>query len=182
MGIARTFQNLRLVDDMTVLDNVALARFTAENVGLVTSLAIGLNDDRLVRARAEGRIALAKLGLGDVADTKCGSLPHGTKRIVEIARALCFDPMVILLDEPAAGLNETEQARMATHLEALAVQGMTLLIVEHNLPFLKSLATHMVCLDNGKVIADGRPDAVFRNQRVVEAYIGSGHVKKVAAI
>ena len=180
LGIARTFQNLRLAEDMTVLDNVAVGRFLSEDVGLMPALIAGVRDEALERARADAFHTLVHFGLGDVAHTLCASLPHGIKRVVEIARAVCLDPMVILLDEPAAGLNETEQAELARHLEGLAVQGMTLLIVEHNLPFLRSLATHMVCLDDGKVIADGRPEAVYQNKRVIEAYIGIGHQKEVA--
>ncbi len=84
---------------------------------------------------------LRRFGLDDLADSNCGSLAHGTKRLVEVARAICLEPMVLLLDEPAAGLNESEQAELAEHLQVLASAGLTLLIIEHNMEFLKTLAT-----------------------------------------
>lgn len=180
-GVARTFQNLRLVEDMTVLDNVAVARFGAERASLAKAMLTGRSDPVLARAREYAMHVLRRFGLGELADTECGSLAHGTKRLVEIARAICLEPMLLLLDEPAAGLNESEQAELAEHLQALAAQGLTLLIIEHNMEFLKTLATHMVCLDYGQLIAAGRPNAIYRDERVIEAYIGSGHVAEQGA-
>jgi branched-chain amino acid transport system permease protein len=180
-GVARTFQNLRLVEDMSVLDNVAVARFGAERTSLAKAMLTGRNDPVLARAREYAMHVLRRFGLGELADTECGSLAHGTKRLVEIARAICLEPMLLLLDEPAAGLNESEQAELAEHLQALAAQGLTLLIIEHNMEFLKTLATHMVCLDYGQLIAAGRPNAIYRDERVIEAYIGSGHVAEQGA-
>ena len=173
-GVARTFQNLRLVEDMSVLDNVAVARFGAESTSLASTFATGRLDHSIERARAYAMHMLRRLGIASYASSPCGSLAHGTKRLVEIARALCLEPMVLLLDEPAAGLNETEQRELAEHLQAIAAQGLTLLIIEHNMEFLKTLATHMVCLDYGKLIASGRPQAIYSNERVIEAYIGTG--------
>jgi ABC-type branched-subunit amino acid transport system ATPase component/ABC-type branched-subunit amino acid transport system permease subunit len=171
-GVGRTFQNLRLVDDMTVLDNVAVARFRTEQTSLGKAFLIGRRDARLERARSHAMHVLRRLGLETSAYLNCGSLAHGTKRLVEIARAICLDPVVLLLDEPAAGLNETEQADLARILEGLAARGLTLLIIEHNMEFLKSLATHMVCLDYGELIASGRPSAIYQDERVIEAYVG----------
>jgi branched-chain amino acid transport system permease protein len=175
-GVARTFQNLQLAGDMTVIDNVAIARFRAEGVSLKDSMSAGRRDSSLLRARAYAMAVLNRFGAGHVAFAKCGSLAHGTKRLVEIARAMCLEPTVLLLDEPAAGLNETEQSALAEHLQLLATQGLTLLIIEHNMMFLKTVATHMVCLDYGQVIASGRPQAIYSDKRVIEAYIGSGHL------
>jgi branched-chain amino acid transport system permease protein len=180
-GVARTFQNLRLVEDMTVLDNVAVARFGAERASLAKAMLTGRSDPMLARAREYAMHVLRRFGLGELADAECGSLAHGTKRLVEIARAICLEPMLLLLDEPAAGLNESEQAELAEHLQALAAQGLTLLIIEHNMEFLKTLATHMVCLDYGQLIAAGRPNAIYRDERVIEAYIGSGHTAEQGA-
>ena len=180
-GVARTFQNLRLVDDMTVLDNVAVARFGAEKASLGRAMLTGRQDATLARARGCAMHVLSRFGLGALADTECGSLAHGTKRLVEIARAICLEPMVLLLDEPAAGLNESEQAELSEHLQTLAAQGLTLLIIEHNMEFLKTLATHMVCLDYGQLIAAGRPNAIYQDERVIEAYIGSGHTAEQGA-
>lgn len=174
-GVARTFQNLRLVEDMSVLDNVAVARFEAEGASLFKAFTTGWHDVALDRARDHAMHVLRRFGLQDIAHAECGSLAHGTKRLVEIARAICLEPMVLLLDEPAAGLNESEQAELAEHLQALAANGLTLLIIEHNMEFLKTLATHMVCLDYGHLIASGRPQAIYQDERVIEAYIGAGH-------
>ncbi|HEY0219016.1 MAG TPA: branched-chain amino acid ABC transporter ATP-binding protein/permease [Afipia sp.] len=180
-GVARTFQNLRLVEDMSVLDNVAVARFGAEGASLAMAMLTGRHDPVLSRAREYAMHMLRRFNLDGLADTECGSLAHGTKRLVEIARAICLEPMVLLLDEPAAGLNESEQAELAEHLQGLAAQGLTLLIIEHNMEFLKTLATHMVCLDYGQLIASGRPSAIYQDERVIEAYIGSGHLAEQRA-
>lgn len=180
-GVARTFQNLRLVEDMSVLDNVAVARFGAEGASLAKAMLTGRRDPVLARAREYAMHMLRRFSLDGLADTECGSLAHGTKRLVEIARAICLEPMVLLLDEPAAGLNESEQAELAEHLQVLAAQGLTLLIIEHNMEFLKTLATHMVCLDYGQLIASGRPSAIYQDERVIEAYIGSGHLAEQRA-
>jgi len=179
LGVSRTFQNLRLVEDMSVLDNVAVARFRAERATLGKAILTGRRDRMLERARSHALHVLGQLGLGELASAKCGSLAHGTKRLVEIARAICLDPMVLLLDEPAAGLNESEQTELAGHLEALAARGLTLLIIEHNMEFLRSLATHMVCLDYGELIASGRPNAIYQDERVIEAYVGRRHVAEI---
>jgi branched-chain amino acid transport system permease protein len=180
-GVARTFQNLRLVEDMTVLDNVAVARFGAEGANLGKAMLTGWRDPVLARAREYAMHVLRRFGLEDLAATDCGSLAHGTKRLVEIARAICLEPMLLLLDEPAAGLNESEQAELAEHLQVLAARGLTLLIIEHNMEFLKTLATHMVCLDYGQLIASGRPSAIYQDERVIEAYIGSGNLAEQQA-
>jgi branched-chain amino acid transport system permease protein len=180
-GVGRTFQNLRLVEDMTVLDNVAVARFGAERPTLASALLTMRRDPRLGRARLHALHVLRQFGLDRLSNVACGSLAHGTKRLVEIARAISLDPMVLLLDEPAAGLNETEQAELASHLEALAARGLTLLIIEHNMEFLKSLATHMICLDYGQLIAAGRPHAIYQDERVIEAYVGRRNSVEVGA-
>lgn len=172
-GIARTFQNLRLVDEMSVLDNVAVARFEAEGAGPLQALTVGRQDPRLARASAHALHLLHRLGVDEV-DRPCGALAYGVKRRVEIARALALDPQVLLLDEPAAGLNESEQNDLAARLQDLAASGVTLLIIEHNMPFLRSLATYMICLDQGRLIAEGRPRELYANPLVLEAYLGQG--------
>ncbi|MDA9529030.1 branched-chain amino acid ABC transporter ATP-binding protein/permease [Bradyrhizobium sp. CCBAU 25338] len=181
LGIGRTFQNLRLVEDMSVLDNVAVARFQAEKASFRETLLVGARDPKLDLARHHAMQALRQLRLEKIAGDKCGSLAHGTKRLVEIARALCLDPAVLLLDEPAAGLNETEQADLAVHLESLAARGLTMLIIEHNMEFLRSLATQMICLDYGQLIASGRPKEIYDNERVIEAYVGRRQAAEMTA-
>jgi branched-chain amino acid transport system permease protein len=167
-GIARTYQNLNLVDEMSVLDNVAVAR------GAARGLALGreMSGSALARARGEAMGLLEAVGAADVAMRQCGGLAYGAKRRVEIARALALQPALLLLDEPAAGLNETEQADLAVRLKELAKDGLTLLVIEHNMPFLMPLAPRLVCLDRGKIIAEGSPAEIARHPQVIEAYLG----------
>jgi branched-chain amino acid transport system permease protein len=112
------------------------------------------------------------MGVADVAQAGVDGLPHGIKRRVEIARALCLDPRLLLLDEPAAGLNEAEQADLAARLRGLAAEGRSLLVIEHNMPFLLPLASNMVCLNEGRVLSRGRPQDIIADPLVIEAYLG----------
>ncbi len=153
-GIARGFQAPRLMDDRSVFDNVALAV--------------------RVSGEAPGRAAhwLQRLGLADVAWRKAGDLPGGKRRLVEIARAMAASPRLLLLDEPAAGLTPAEQAALAATLGDLNRDGLAIVVVEHSVAFLRALAPRLVCLVEGRVVADGPTDRVVFDPRVVEAYLG----------
>ena len=157
LGIGRTFQTPCLVDGLTVLDNVAAARA----------------GDSLVEARRRAMALLGALGLGAVAMKPAGRVPQSLRRAVELARAAALQPALIFLDEPAAGLSAGEQDELAGHLRRLRQDGVTLVIIEHNMPFLAGLADRLVCLDGGRVIADGTPDQVRAHPRVLEAYLGT---------
>ena len=171
-GIARTFQTVALVEDMTALDNVAIAR-DAAGIGLPAALRAGPRDPAQARARAEAAWLLDRMGAGEAATALAGSLPYGVRRRVEIARALASQPRLLMLDEPAAGLNETEQADLAARLRRLLDDGLALLVIEHNMGFLAPLVDRMACLDAGRLIAEGPPGQVKADARVIEAYLGT---------
>lgn len=172
LGVARTFQHINLADEITALDNIAIARTTRERSSLWRSILTFGPDPRLDGARRTAMAAAEMLGIAGVAMTPCGALPYGTRRRVEVARAVATEPELLLLDEPAAGLNEEEQRDLATRIRRIADAGVTVLVIEHNLVFLRSLAERLLCLDHGQVIASGSPEEVQRNSAVIEAYLG----------
>ncbi len=170
-GIARTFQHVKLVASMTVLENVAIGAHLRTRPGVIASM---LRLDRREEARmiAEAARQLQRVGLGEHMHKPAGSLALGQQRIAEIARALCLDPALLLLDEPAAGLRFAEKQQLADLLSRLRAEGMTILLVEHDMDFVMRLTDHIVVLVFGTKIAEGTPDAIATNPQVLEAYLG----------
>src|SRR5215471_14794169 len=171
LGIARTFQHVKLVPDMTVLENVAIgAHLRGQSGPLASMFRLDRADEAKLLAEAARQIE--RVGLFDQIDQPAGSLSLGQQRIVEIARALCVDPMLLLLDEPAAGLRHMEKHRLATLLRQLRDGGMSVLLVEHDMGFVMNLADRVVVLDFGTKIAEGAPEAIKTNPEVIKAYLG----------
>src|SRR5215813_9779628 len=172
LGISRTFQHVKLVPDMTVIENVALG---AHQRGRTGALASMFRFDRAEEAKllAEAARQIERVGLSDQIDQLAGALSLGQQRIVEIARALCVDPMLLLLDEPAAGLRHLEKQRLAALLRRLRNGGMSVLLVEHDMGFVMYLADRIVVLDFGTKIAEGTPAAIKSNPEVIKAYLGA---------
>jgi ABC-type branched-subunit amino acid transport system ATPase component/ABC-type branched-subunit amino acid transport system permease subunit len=171
LGISRTFQHVKLVADMTVLENVAIGAHLRGSSGALASMF------RLDRADEAGLLAEAarqieRVGLSGQINAAAGSLPLGRQRIVEIARALCADPVLLLLDEPAAGLRHMEKQRLASLLRDLRGNGISVLLVEHDMGFVMDLADRVVVLDFGSKIAEGTPETIRTNPEVIRAYLG----------
>ncbi|WP_280151463.1 branched-chain amino acid ABC transporter ATP-binding protein/permease [Piscinibacter sp. XHJ-5] len=180
LGMARTFQHVKLRPHMSLLDNVALGAHARASAGV---MAAGLRLDRREEAQimAEARHQLERIGLADRAHELAGSLPLGTQRILEIARALAADPVLLVLDEPAAGLRRKEKQALGELLRKLRDEGVTILIVEHDMDFVMKLVDRLVVMTFGSKLVEGTPAAVRADPRVQAAYLGSvDHVEKQA--
>jgi branched-chain amino acid transport system permease protein len=170
-GIGRTFQHVKLIPQMTVLDNVALGAYLRGTTGILRA-ALALDGVEEARTRAEAARAIERVGLVDHTFAAAGSLPLGKQRIVEIARALAADPMLLLLDEPAAGLRFLEKQELAGLLRSLKADGMTVLLVEHDMDFVMGVTDRLVVMDFGEKLAEGQPADIQKNEAVLEAYLG----------
>jgi branched-chain amino acid transport system ATP-binding protein len=175
LGIARTFQNIRLFSRMTVLDNVKTAQQLRGKAGFWETLFSTPSFLAKERALDEAAFAhLQSLGLEQFADVYAAALPYGFQRKLEIARALATEPAILLLDEPAAGMNAQETAEITGFIRAILQRfGLTIIVVEHDMTLIMPLSHRIQVLNYGRVIAEGTPDEVRGNPEVIEAYLGA---------
>ena len=175
-GIARTFQNIRLFGEMTALENVMVGRHIRTKAGLFAAMfkpPSQRREEQQIRDRAQQ--LLDYVGIGKFAPYQSRTLSYGDQRRLEIARALATEPKLLALDEPAAGMNATEKVTLRGLLDKIKSDGTTILLIEHDVKLVMGLCDRVTVLDYGKVIAEGLPNEVQKNQAVIEAYLGGGH-------
>jgi branched-chain amino acid transport system ATP-binding protein len=173
-GMARTFQNIRLFQNMTALENVMVGRHCRTKAGVLGAIFRG------PRTRAEEKdivsasnTLLHNVGLGEFVNENAKNLPYGAQRRLEIARALATDPFLLLLDEPAAGMNPQETESLMELIETIRKSGVSILLIEHDMKLIMKISDRIIVLDHGLKIAEGKPDEIRKNKSVIEAYLGS---------
>ncbi|RYF33082.1 MAG: branched-chain amino acid ABC transporter ATP-binding protein/permease, partial [Comamonadaceae bacterium] len=173
-GVSRTFQHVKMVPDMTVLENVALGAHLRGHKGAVAAmLRTDRAEERALFREAERQ--LQRVGMGDLLHETAGNLAMGQQRLLEIARALCADPALLLLDEPAAGLRHLEKQALADVLRTLAGEGMSILLVEHDMGLVMDICDHIVVMEFGTHLMEGTPAEVQQSPKVRAAYLGTEH-------
>lgn len=172
LGIARTFQNIRLFKDLTVFENVLIAKHVRAKAGIL-SATLRLNAKEEKQMRESTLKLLDILGLTDVKDEIASSLPYGQQRHLEIARALATEPKLLLLDEPAAGMNPQETLELTAFIKKIKdAFGLTVFMIEHHMDLVMEISDKIYVLDFGQTIAQGTPEEIQNNQRVIDAYLG----------
>ena len=173
MGISRTFQNIRLFGHMTALENVMVGSHCRTHAGLWQGLwrtSIQRGEEKAIREKSESLLRL--VGIAEDQDTPAGSLPYGKQRRLEIARAMGADPELLLLDEPTAGMNESETEELRLLIQKIQALGKTVVLIEHDMHLVMNVCERLVILNFGKKIAEGVPGEIRENKDVIEAYLG----------
>jgi branched-chain amino acid transport system permease protein len=170
-GVARTFQHVKIRPRMTLLDNVLLGTYARTKAGFLAG-ALRLDRAEEARARYEALTILKRVGLGDRPFELAGNLPLGNQRLLEVARALAADPILLMLDEPAAGLRKQEKRALADLLRSLRSEQMTILLVEHDMDFVMGLVDRIVVMNFGSKLCEGTPGEIRRDPSVQDAYLG----------
>lgn len=174
LGMARTFQNIRLVTQGTVLDNVLSGFHLHQRTRLWPNL-LGLPAARAEQAahRKQAWALLARFGMAHLAEHRAGTLSYGHQRRIEMMRALAMQPRLLLLDEPVAGMNDAEAAELGHLFSQVAADGVAIVLVEHNMRFVTQICSHLYVTASGRLIAQGAPETVLADPVVIEAYLGS---------
>jgi len=170
LGIARTFQNIRLFPTMTVLENVLVAQNIHTRSGITSLFQLRAQADKKLREEAEA--LLQEMGLWPKRKEISSSLAYGEQRRLEIARALALEPTLLLLDEPAAGMNEAETEELLDRIQEIRNMGKTIFLIEHDMSVVMGICDYIIVLNFGKMIAQGTPDEIQANESVIEAYLG----------
>ncbi|MDR7857501.1 ABC transporter ATP-binding protein [Tissierella sp.] len=175
VGISRTFQNIRLCKGMTVLDNVMIGHHVHTPVPVFSILVNGKKAKEYEEITRNKAIeALEFMGLEDKKDEIVSNLSYGQQRLIEFARAVAAQPKIILLDEPAAGMNPTEKTNLLNIIDRLRAKGYTLILIEHDMKLVMNICDEISVLDHGKIITQGKPEEIRSNPDVIRAYLGKG--------
>ena len=175
-GLTRTFQTVRAYDELTVLDNLSIAVQESDGIGWLQALSRGARLRRAdAAAEARARDLLATVGLAEYAEAPAAILSYGQRKLLAIAASMMARPRLVVLDEPVAGVNPTMIRRIEQVIHKLNAEGVTLLIVEHNVDFIMSLCSRVIVLEAGRKIADGPPELIRSDPRVLAAYLGTKH-------
>ncbi len=178
LGIARTFQNIRLFQNMTVLENILAAHRECNKEGILDAFRFGKAfKNRRRRIVKECEEMLKAVGLREMEDDLAVNLPYGKQRLLEIARALAMKPRLLLLDEPGAGMNSQEKDELSRVIRYITdSMKVNVLLIEHDMRFVMNISDRIIVLDHGEIIAQGQPEEIQKNQKVIEAYLGSGTI------